>query len=188
MPPFRALFTYCRHFLRRSFHRASSSARRSMILVAFGWIGGAGRKPATRSERRRAPSGARAPSSSISGAVRTWETRPARSRIVERHVSANAATLSLDQSVATGPRGAYANAQGRGRGRRTRIWAPIAASGSPRRTAVQPFAALTLAQGESWRYEPGSAAVTNSSQRVGSSNAAGGGPLTRGAGGAAGRP
>ena len=58
------------------------------------------------------------------------------------------------QAVATGPRGAYAKAHGIGRGRRTRIWAPIAAVARPSATircADQPLTALTPAHAESWR-------------------------------------
>ena len=56
------------------------------------------------------------------------------------------------------------------RGRRSRIWAPIGATAgcmalpSPAlsvRVAVQPLTALTRAQPDSWRYEPGSPSATN---------------------------
>ena len=77
-PAVRALLTYCRHFLRRSPQSASSSAARSMIRVAFGWIGSAGRQPAAR--RRvadRAVRGRAAHRASISGSIRRWAIRSA---------------------------------------------------------------------------------------------------------------
>ena len=132
-PPVRALFTYWRHFLRRSPQSASSSGARSMTRVALGWIGGAGRQPASRSARRKAPSGSSGPFG---------------------------LDLRVDPQVADPPglgRQSLADCRGEGRdrvgrpvaghraragrrrsptasadGRRTRIWAPIGPSG-PRR-------------------------------------------------------
>ena len=80
------MFTYWRHFLRRSPQSASSSARRSMIRVAFGWIGA-----------RRPP--ARGAQSAPEGAVR-----------VERAVELD---LGVDPQVADPAAGAVQRRRGR---------------------------------------------------------------------------
>ncbi len=103
MPPDRALLTYWRHFLRRSPQSAASSARRSMIRVAFGWIGAAGRQPATRSARRRLPSGSSGPFASISGSIRTCETRPASRGRPSRTADVNASIAARGPGRGHGP-------------------------------------------------------------------------------------
>ena len=69
--------------------------------VDAGWIGAAGRHPAPRSARRRAPSGSSGPSSSISGSMRRCDTRPAASDRSGRTRSVNAAMSSADHDRAT---------------------------------------------------------------------------------------
>ena len=92
------------------------------------------------------------------------------------------ASASGVHASATGPRGAYPNAHGRGRGRRRRSCIPIREPGAPAtmRRAAQPLAALTRAQPSSWRYEPCSVPSTNASHAAGSAKSPRSpGPLTR---------
>ena len=81
------------------------------------------------------------------GAIADPRTLPVLYEFPEAMQKAKAYLLPQNFHVlATGPRGAYANAQGSGRGRRRRTWAPIgAAPPATTRALDQPFTALTRA-------------------------------------------
>ena len=137
-----------------------------------GWIAVAGSQPAARSASPTAPSASGPAPCSISGSILRWLARtpspsPSRASVVKARTSASS------QTSRTGPRGAYAKAQGSGPGRRSSTWAPIPATGSWRRLEVQPLTAFTRAQAESWRYEPSLLASTMASQAAGAGSARG---------------
>ena len=127
-PTVRARLTYWRHFLRRSDHRAASSARRSTTLVTLGWTSGAGRQPRLRSDlaagarRDRSAHPARSPGRSGRGPPRPGR-RPAPTR--------RSAGPPRGRPGLRGPSGWRADRAGRRRrsrarplGRRRRIRAP----------------------------------------------------------------
>ena len=145
-----------------------------MIRVAFGWIGGAGRQPArAQGPPERAVGVERAVGLDLrvdpqvrdpAGGVR--QVAPGRASVkapivVGRPVAGDRAARRVGEaptaSVAAGGRGSGRRSRCRvGRRRRRAI-----------RWAVQPLTALTAAQPDSCRYEPGSLASTNASQDVG---------------------
>ena len=150
----RARFTYWRHFLRRSDHRAASSARRSITRVTLGWTSGAGRQPRPRRSSALAPSriaaGRRPRSPGRSGRGRPRPAAPPARPAAARTAAPKAASASRSQARRERARAA--------RRRRSR-GPPAAVGGGPGRrsdrrrprhvhqtASVQPFAALTRAQ------------------------------------------
>ena len=152
---------------------ASSSARRSMIRVAFGWIGGAGRQPAARSARAERAVVVGGPSASISGSIRTWLTRPADAGRSSRSVAGEArrsprASSRWPPGRAGRRRIPTASVEDGGRGPARRSAARHSSAAT--RCAAQPLTALTAAHALVWRYEPGSLRRDEPSQSPGSTS------------------
>ena len=165
----RALFTYWRHFLRRSPHSVASSAARSMARVETGWIAGAGRQPAAR-ERARDRAALVRPRVALDLGVDPEMAHPARPG--SPAAQAVAGELREPPIVSSVPALEHGAARGIGEGPRQRPRAAERGPGPRRvpsrsRRADQPLTALTRAQPSSWRYDPSGFASTNASQAAG---------------------